>query len=201
MVRKKCEWFTRGWTLQELLAPSNMVFWNKDWTKIGTKAELAEKLSSITRIPLSVFHGSSPLHYTVAQRLSWASKRETTRREDTAYSLLGLFDVYLAPNYGEGETKAFMRLQEEILKRWKDHLIFMWTPSHEPRNFGLLATSPEPFCKDKECFKWLEDTNDIPAESFDPYEFILPCDFCSWARTDDHGYVRQLKIVVRALWI
>jgi hypothetical protein len=111
---KSCKWFTRGWTLQELLAPSNVVFWNKDWTKIGTKAELAEKLSLITRIPLPVFRGSSPLHCTVAQRLSWASKRQTTRREDTAYSLLGLFDVHLAPTYGEGETKAFMRFKRRF---------------------------------------------------------------------------------------
>lgn len=66
---------------------------------------------------IPALRGSSLLHCTVAQRVSWASKRETTRREDTAYSLLGLFDVHLAPTYGEGETKAFMRLQEEILKR------------------------------------------------------------------------------------
>ncbi|KAF2181339.1 HET-domain-containing protein [Zopfia rhizophila CBS 207.26] len=188
---RKCKWFTRGWTLQELLAPSNVIFWNKNWTKIGTKAELAKIISQITRIPLPVLRGSSPLHCTVAQRLSWASNRETTRGEDTAYSLLGLFDVHLAPIYGEGATKAFMRLQEEILRRWNDHSIFIWTPSHESRNFGLLATSPKPFCKHKECFKWLEDTDSIPEESFDPYELLRPCDPCSWSTGNDNGHVRS----------
>ncbi|KAH8796289.1 hypothetical protein BGZ57DRAFT_862967 [Hyaloscypha finlandica] len=170
----RCKWFSRGWTLQELLAPSNVSFCNKSWTEIGTKRTLATILSTITGIPLRVLQGSSPLHCTVAQRFSWASSRQTTRGEDIAYSLLGLFDVHMPPIYGEGSTKAFRRLQSEILVRWNDQTIFMWTPSHELRNYGLLATSPRSFCRHRECFKWLQDVVDISKVGFIPYDIIKP---------------------------
>jgi len=178
---KKCKWFFRGWTLQELLAPSNVIFWNKNWTEIGSKQTLANVIAAITTIPLRVLQCSSPLHCTVAQRLSWASARETTRSEDIAYSLLGLFDVQMVPVYGEGSIKAFIRLQLQILRRWNDHSIFIWTPSHEPRNLGLLPTSPKPFCKHKECFGWLHKATDLSQEDFDPYEHFLPAHYASRA--------------------
>lgn len=170
----KCKWFHRGWTLQELLAPPKILFCNRRWTEIGTKRTLARILSTITGIPLRVLQGSPPMYCTVAQRLSWASGRQTTRGEDIAYCLMGLFDVHMPPIYGEGLTKAFRRLQEEILRRWNDQTIFMWTPTHEPRNFGLLASSPKPFCRHPGCFKWLNGVTDTSKDGFDPYTIIEP---------------------------
>jgi len=100
-------WFTRGWTLQELIAPLSVIFFNKEWNELGTKASLAKKISSITNIPRTVLLSNSREEFSVAQTMSWAAKRETTRVEDRAYSLLGLFGVNMSMIYGEGD-KAFV---------------------------------------------------------------------------------------------
>lgn len=120
----RSRWYTRGWTLQELLAPSLVKFFAEDWTYLGAKDGLKSMIGIITGIPWKYLSGS---HYeaSVAQRMSWASRRATTRREDMAYCLLGLFDVNLPLLYGEGD-KAFRRLQEEILKNSADHSLFAW---------------------------------------------------------------------------
>ena len=172
-----CKYFTRGWTLQELLAAPEVIFCNRSWDEVGTKRGLASILSAITGVPLHVLQGSSPLDCTVAQRFSWAANRETTRSEDIAYCLLGLFNVNLAPIYGEGRVKAFTRLQEEILKRFDDQSIFIWSPIHEPRNLGLLASSPSSFCKHEECFEWLDADIRLSQQSFDPYELFEPAGY------------------------
>jgi hypothetical protein len=137
----------------------------------------AEQISEITAIPKNVLLGSSLLHCNVAQRMSWASTRKTTREEDMAYCLMGPFDVQMPPIYGEGSEKAFLRLQEEILKRSSDQTLFLWTPSHEPYNQGLLATSPRAFCTHYDCFSWLMDVTDVRTISqngFSPYSFFRP---------------------------
>ncbi|RYP64751.1 hypothetical protein DL769_006556 [Monosporascus sp. CRB-8-3] len=136
-------WFTRGWTLQELLAPSTVIFLDSAWKEIGTKSSLCSTLSGITGIPETILAGlESPETASIAQRMSWASPRKTTRPEDVAYCLMGLFNVNMPLLYGEGE-KAFIRLQEEIVKVSDDHTIFAWTSS--PSSSGLLATSPAAF--------------------------------------------------------
>lgn len=135
---KKSNWFTRGWTLQELLAPLSVVFFDKDWIDVGTKASLEEKISEITGIDDFVNFEAA----CVAQKMSWASKRKTTRVEDMAYCLLGLFNVNMPPLYGEGE-KAFTRLQLEVLKTTDDESIFAW--NLDTTNSGLLAASPKYF--------------------------------------------------------
>ena len=84
-------WFTRGWTLQELLAPSEVLFLDRDWMDLGTRHALANIISAITNI--SRYHLRFFREASIAQKLSWASRRDTTRREDMAYSLMGLFDV------------------------------------------------------------------------------------------------------------
>lgn len=122
----KSRWFTRGWTLQELVAPSNVVFYSKDWTSLGTKTKLSNLLSRITDINQEILEGGGVLEQvSVARRMSWAAARQTRRIEDIAYSLLGIFDVNMPLLYGEG-TKAFFRLQEEILKGSNDQSIFVW---------------------------------------------------------------------------
>jgi hypothetical protein len=141
-------WFKRGWTLQELIAPSSVTFYSQDWTVLGTRSDLAGVISRITRIDEGILTGLQDLKYvSVAKRMSWAADRETTRREDIAYCLMGLFDVNMAMLYGEGGEKAFLRLQEEIMKDSDDETLFAWTNTREeqPELQGLLATSPKDF--------------------------------------------------------
>jgi hypothetical protein len=123
----KSQWFSRGWTLQELLAPSHLLFFDRSWKEVGSKSDLGEQLAKVTGIDAQVLRDSSLIFKkSLAVRMSWAAKRETTRIEDTAYCLLGIFDVNMPLLYGEG-GKAFFRLQEEIMKRSNDdHTLLAW---------------------------------------------------------------------------
>ena len=118
-------WFTRGWTLQELIAPVYIEFYTSKWEDFGTKTSLALSLSRITQIPVDVLRGQDPTTYSVSQRMSWAARRVTTREEDVAYCLLGLFNVNMPLLYGEGK-RSFIRLQEQILRQEEDYSIFAW---------------------------------------------------------------------------
>ncbi|PYI03349.1 HET-domain-containing protein [Aspergillus sclerotiicarbonarius CBS 121057] len=144
------QWFKRGWTLQELIAPSDLTFLASDWTDIGSKDMLAPLIHKWTRIDETVLRDSSQLsRFSIAGRMSWASERETTRIEDIAYCLMGIFNVNMPLLYGEGE-RAFIRLQEEIIKESDDQTIFAWRRSAEfddwfPEQTGLLAQSPTDF--------------------------------------------------------
>ncbi|KAE8374906.1 heterokaryon incompatibility protein-domain-containing protein [Aspergillus bertholletiae] len=141
---RRSQWFQRGWTLQELIAPSNLVFLTSEWTDIGDKNERSQLISTITLIDESVLRGETWLgECSVAKRMSWASTRVTTRTEDTAYCLMGIFNVNMPLVYGEGR-KAFIRLQEEIMKESDDQSLFAWDAS-EFQGFnatGLLALTP-----------------------------------------------------------
>ncbi|KAK5676259.1 hypothetical protein LTS10_011071 [Elasticomyces elasticus] len=143
-------WFKRGWTLQELIAPRNMTFYDQYWNCLGTKKDLLEPLWKITGIPLDVLtHDTHFSSCSIAQRMSWASDRETRDVEDQAYSLMGLFDISLKLIYGEGE-KAFIKLQREIIANSADQSIFCWRePDSRTRKFGssLLAPSPRAFAE------------------------------------------------------
>lgn len=137
-------WFTRGWTLQELLAPHRLVFYDEHWQSLGTKGTLSETVTSRTGIDKDILSRGYPLsNCSIACRMSWASQRITTRVEDIAYCLLGIFDVNMPLLYGEG-AKAFLRLQEEIIKQEADQTIFAW-PIHREDQPGLLADSPVAF--------------------------------------------------------
>ena len=126
---RRSVWFTRGWTLQELIAPKAIVFFSGDWKVLGTKDFLADLLEDITGVEVGVLTSRTPLSsISVARRLSWASSRNTTRVEDAAYSLMGLFDINMPTIYGEG-PRAFRRLQEEIMRTSPDHTLFTWGPS------------------------------------------------------------------------
>jgi hypothetical protein len=110
---RKSVWFTRGWTLQELLAPNEVVFFTKEWIRLGTKEELSDPIAAITAIPIPAIVAFIPSEFCAAQKLSWAANRTTTRREDEAYCLLGVLGVHMSLLYGEG-TNAFRRIQEEV---------------------------------------------------------------------------------------
>ncbi|PKS07150.1 hypothetical protein jhhlp_005750 [Lomentospora prolificans] len=139
-------WFRRGWTLQELIAPRLVEFYDRDWTEIGTKASLVSDLQRITGIRAEILQGASPGSLcTIAERLSWASKRDTLRVEDRAYSLLGIFNVNMPLLYGEGQN-AFIRLQEEIIRRSEDLSLLAWYQPRLPGSYsGVLAPDPAGF--------------------------------------------------------
>jgi hypothetical protein len=143
------EWFDRGWTLQALIAPKRVAFFNRRWNPIGTKNNLLAKLSLKTRIPKEVLSDASKVFTcSVAQRMSWASRRITERAEDRAYSLMGLFGVNMPPLYGEREN-AFLRLQQQIAHKTKDESLFAWSMGPFEDNpitySGLYAPSPSNF--------------------------------------------------------
>ncbi|KAF2727292.1 hypothetical protein EJ04DRAFT_396082, partial [Polyplosphaeria fusca] len=123
---RNSRWFTRGWTLQELIAPSHVDFYTSGWHECGNKRDDAQLISGITSIPVEVLQQSKTvLEFPVATRFSWARIRTTTRVEDIAYCLLGIFGIEMPLLYGEG-IKAFRRLQEEVIKRGVDHSILTW---------------------------------------------------------------------------
>lgn len=137
-------WFQRAWTLQELIAPSIVRFYNSFYRFIGTKTKLLGILSLITTIPEAVLKNPEKTHgISIAHRMSWAATRKATRIEDAAYSLFGLFEVNLPLLYGEG-NRAFTRLQQEIIRQSNDQSIFFWnSPGH---GFcPLFATAPADF--------------------------------------------------------
>ncbi|KAH9854735.1 heterokaryon incompatibility protein-domain-containing protein [Lenzites betulinus] len=175
----RSRWHKRGWTLQELIAPARVVFLTDAWTFLGTKRGLAATLMQVSRIDIGILTGRTSLEsVSVAKRMSWASARETTRVEDEAYSLLGIFGVHLSPIYGEGRN-AFLRLQEEIVRTVPDQSIFAWGPSCALRALdqaecrsedassehptGLLASSPREF----------RETTDIKSVSHTDFLSLL----------------------------
>ena len=160
----RCRWFSRGWTLQELIAPRTAMFYDAKWQRFATKHDIAPILSLITGIHKDILYGTAALGDTpIFTRMSWAAKRNTTRVEDTAYCLLGIFDINFPLIYGEG-PKAFRRLQEEIIRKTDDLSILAWsgrTPPdlmYRPRGYsrwqlhsheyrGALAWAPCEFTK------------------------------------------------------
>jgi hypothetical protein len=165
--RKPSEWFSRGWTLQELLAPHDMRFFDMNWNYIGTKMSLACQIEAITGIEADYLTGVRNFRTAcVATKMSWMADRTTTREEDIAYGMLGLFNVTMTPQYGEGR-RAFMRLQHELLLSIPDESIFAWQmpdpnagekfgvvpssgTSWSPDEWGMLSPSPDWFksCSD-----------------------------------------------------
>lgn len=155
-------WFTRGWTLQELIAPDEVLFYDMNWCFLGSRRDLASFITSVTKIPKhvldrpryqrveAVMQGTS-----VAQRMIWASARVTTREEDIAYCLMGIFDVNMPLLYGEGQ-KAFIRLQEAIIHASEDQTILAFRHSEPlgPSKMFIggasptLAPDPSYFCDD-----------------------------------------------------
>ncbi|KAJ5697495.1 hypothetical protein N7488_011179 [Penicillium malachiteum] len=132
-------WFTRGWTLQELIAPREMVFLDHMWQEIGQRKDLCNEIEKITKIDKSLLLGQLGLNqFSIAKRMSWASARETTRMEDQAYCLLGIFDVNMPLLYGEG-AKAFIRLQEEIMRDSEDESLFAWETQGDGTNHAIYT--------------------------------------------------------------
>ncbi|KAK2045412.1 HET domain-containing protein [Colletotrichum somersetense] len=152
IYKRPCRWFQRGWTLQELIAPQKLEFFDCGWNSRGFKTDgpVLRQLSNMTGIrgkTARVLKNSDAItEISIAERMSWAAKRQTTRTEDMAYCMLGIFGVNMPLLYGEG-SRAFMRLQEEILKNSTDMSLFCWTASRGNAQLyrGLLARHPSEF--------------------------------------------------------
>ena len=114
---RRSKWFTRGWTLQELLAPQSVEFFSREGKLLGSRSTLERQIYEITDIDPLALRGTPLCEFGVEKRLSWAKGRRTTRKEDRAYSLLGVFGIYMPLIYGEGEENAFKRLRKKINRR------------------------------------------------------------------------------------
>ncbi|KAK0638838.1 HET-R [Cercophora newfieldiana] len=113
---KTSRWFTRGWTLQELIAPTTAEFFCTEGKRLGNKNSLEQQIRDITGIPSEALRGGLLSDFSIDERMAWVQKRNTTRKEDKAYCLLGIFDVHMPLLYGEGEAGAFARLRDKISK-------------------------------------------------------------------------------------
>ncbi|KAI8631247.1 heterokaryon incompatibility protein-domain-containing protein [Xylariaceae sp. FL1651] len=152
-----CRWFSRSWTLQELLASKRTDFYDSQWNLIGTMKEqdrtnweeFGYEISEITKIDEGALLGTTPLlEFSIEAKMSWAANRRSERPEDAAYSILGIFDIHMPLIYGEGAKQAFHRLQLEIVKSTPDLSIFAWhnkKQSPEVKFYSLLAHSPSQF--------------------------------------------------------
>ena len=114
----RSRWFTRGWTLQELIAPTLVEFFSSEGERLGNKLTLEPMIHETTSIATSALRDAVS-NFSIDERMSWAKDRDTTLEEDKAYCLLGIFDVSMPLIYGEGKERAFRRLQEEIHKSYK----------------------------------------------------------------------------------
>ncbi|KAK4163928.1 heterokaryon incompatibility protein-domain-containing protein [Cladorrhinum sp. PSN259] len=110
---RNSRWFTRGWTLQELLAPKSVIFFSREHDPLGDRNTLEQEINETTRIPLAALRGAPLSTFSTEERMRWAARRETKKIEDKAYCLLGIFNVFIPLIYGEGDN-AFIRLKEAI---------------------------------------------------------------------------------------
>ncbi|KAL6703150.1 hypothetical protein ACN47E_010143 [Coniothyrium glycines] len=146
-------WFTRGWTLQELIAPHSVEFYAKDWSPIGSKSsryKVVSELTGIKQIALCRPWTEVQDDFVAAEKMSWASHRQVSRAEDATYCLLGLFDINMPMLYGEGSVKAFHRLQQAIYARDADSTLFLFTST---AGDSLFASSQHRFCQRPGCVK------------------------------------------------
>lgn len=192
-------WFTRGWTLQEMIAPPVVRFYDCNWQYYGSINEyrvhsdvrLVELISSKTGVPKGILIKRYSLDIVpVAQKMSWAAHRQTTRQEDLAYCLMGLFNIHLPLIYGEG-ISAFIRLQEEIIRERNDLTIFAWEAATDTHYRGILATSPREFQNASNIVRLHSRTNRAPEfamtnkglkielDQGGADELLLPLDCCT----------------------
>ncbi|KAF9472272.1 hypothetical protein BDN70DRAFT_998245 [Pholiota conissans] len=151
-------WFTRGWTLQELIAPYTLKFYDRNWNQLTSSSndKSHEGVQDQIKLATSITTGELALHYMpnhpISRRMQWAAKRRVTRDEDTAYSLMGIFDVSMSIAYGEGTGLAFSRLLKEIINTTKDGVldIFNWAGKFCSTSSFLLPSNPQAYLQHDE---------------------------------------------------
>ena len=223
-------WFTRGWTLQELLAPTSVIFYYADWEMIAPLSEIIDQVSQISKIdkrllewvnpawgPSSERHAHRIRNLPVAERLSWMAARSTTREEDMSYCLLGLFNVNMPLLYGEGGVKAFKRLQIEIMSASDDESLFAWWDD-DLTYTGMLAPTPRYFAQSADVLCWRTDRSpyaltqkglmitvpksDLLREFHEPFPVFLRCSKPGQLRvTSDPADPHRAVMVQHALFI
>jgi Heterokaryon incompatibility protein (HET) len=146
-------WFTRGWTLQELLAPSSVEFFSANYKRLGDKLSFQRPIHEITGIPVEALQGCDLKKFSIDERVSWVAKRETKHEEDMAYSLFGFFGVFLPLIYGEGREHAFRRLREEVNRSVASYEF------HKPPKSGIENQSQLPVHEHRD----LQISNQLPA--------------------------------------
>jgi hypothetical protein len=173
---RKSRWFTREWTLQELISCSQRRFYANDWSFINQQGyDLINLVSNITRVNTEVLHDHRKLQKCcIAERMSWAAHRETTRPEDIAYSLIGIFGANMTVLYGEGTRAAFRRLQHEIMKNSCDQTLFAWRGPY--KSSGLLAHGPTDFADTPKLGLWRPNMLS-PFSMTNAGLLIMPCLF------------------------
>lgn len=182
---RSARWFTRGWCLQELIAPTTVEFYAADWSELGTKLSLCSLIQNITAIPQSVLLYRALDQCSIAQKMSWASERHTTRIEDEAYCLLGLFGVNMPMLYGERE-RAFFRLQEEIIRQTPEDFSFLlWgrVPKNKTHYLPLTQLpvfAPRPACFYRDGFVAGPNGCSIKYADIAPW-FAISAPSCPWA--------------------
>jgi hypothetical protein len=197
-------WFSRGWTLQELVAPRVVHFFDSNWNILGTKLSLTVTIHGITKIPEDILRNRPRSDYCVADIMSWAAGRETTRLEDTAYSLMGLFNINIHLLYREG-GRAFFRLQDEILKTTGDYSLFAWAGTWSA---SILASSPSSFESNGDQHPYKKDLS-VNLASITPHSTwgnILQLDLRLGDQVDNDYYPAYLncrqqdKLVCLKVW-
>jgi hypothetical protein len=163
---RKSRWFTRGWTLQELLAPRLVEFFSQERRRLGDKQSLERQIYEITGIPVAALRGYALSQFTIDQRFEWAKARQTTRAEDWAYSLLGIFEISMPVMYGEGRIESIRRLRKEIAsasdgKECLQHL-FKSDPRMDKKRIeeakgGLLTESYNWVLENRNFKQWCSD--------------------------------------------
>ncbi|KAI1361230.1 HET domain protein [Xylaria arbuscula] len=190
---RKCRWLTRGWTLQELLAPRRVEFYDSQWDFRGTKADLKTLIADASRIESDVLENPNTIfRLPIAQRMSWAARRETTRLEDMAYCLIGIFEVNMPMLYGEGGERAFLRLQEQIVKETNDLSIFAWKaiPAESQKYRGIFARSPAEF-RDCHALRLIDDPVFSPEFTLSNKGLRITTDLVS--AMEDGAYLLKLN--------
>ena len=165
---RRCKWFTRGWMIQELIAPASVEFFSREGMRLGDKQSLAHTIHETTGIPIEALHGSPMSEFSIEERMSWVAHRQTTREEDKAYCLLGILGVSMPAIYGEGTRNAFIRLQKEIQEsqQWSSTISQHDIP-HEPQsrqNYGNVSALISAFL----------NFLDIYVFFYDPFELLVP---------------------------
>ncbi|PQE05703.1 hypothetical protein CJF31_00004436 [Rutstroemia sp. NJR-2017a BVV2] len=176
---QESRWFTRGWTLQELLAPASVEFFTREGTPVGDKRSLEQKIHKITGIPVPALQGTPLSQFEVDERFAWAQARETTREEDSAYCLLGIFGVFVALIYGEGREHAIGRLKKEVYNNLSDF-----------HHTTVMKVKQEKLIKSLK-FSSMREREDTITESFiETFQWIFSSDlhpwtnFAEWLRCD-----------------
>jgi hypothetical protein len=163
-------WFTRGWTLQELLAPASVEFFTREGMPVGDKRSLEQRIHKITGIPVPALQGTPLSQFEVDERFAWAQARETTREEDSAYCLLGIFGVFVPLIYGEGREHAIGRLKKEVYNNLSD---FHYTAVRKVKQEKLIRSLK---------FSSMSQRENTITESFvETFQWIFSSDVPSWA--------------------